>query len=256
MTDHTRGPGLRVVICDDHRTLREALRNYLLKQPGIASVALAADADEAVHLVRDGADVLVLDLMLPGESSSLDVLEAVGNLRLDVHVLLLSATQDPDLISRAMALGATGYCPKHDSAQALHAAIVAVSRGEILLPDALVGSVLGRMNQHRRLHREDEHLLERLTRRERDVLRLLSSGHRRETIARRLGLSPNTVRTHVSGVLEKLGVHDQLAAAARGRRLFGMAGGGVVTLPMQDVIELDKKPSATSQPAASGGHDR
>lgn len=253
MTGHARGPGLRVVICDDHRALREALGHYLLKQTGIDTVRLAADADEAVHLVRLGADVLVLDIMLAGESSSIDVLEAVRNLGLEVRVLLLSASQAPDVIAQAMALGASGFCPKDASAQLLYQSILDVSTGDVVLPDELVEPVVRLLNQRRRMHLEGAHVLERLTQREREVLRLLAAGQSRKVIARRLGMSPNTVRTHLSAIREKLGVHSQLAAAARGRQLLGLSSSDVVVPRGADFAFFRDVAAALSRSATATG---
>ncbi len=226
---------LRVVICDRHRVLREALGAYLSGRSGIGPVTLAATADEAVRLARAGTDVLVLDVVIAGESSSLDVLEAVRNLRLHVAVLMLGGTEDPDLISRALNLGAAGFCPKNVSGPELHKAVLAVAHGEVFLPDRLVAPVVAALSQRRRREME----LMRLTPRERDVLRLLADGHRRDSIARRLGLSPNTVRTHVGSIMEKLEVHSQVAAAAVGRQLFDLqpATDDAITLRPVDTSE-------------------
>ncbi len=216
-------PGrLRVVICDDHRTLREALRAYLVKQSGIGSVAIAADADDAVRMVRAGADVLVLDLLLGHGSSSFDVLEAVRHLGLRVAVLMLSVTEDVDLVSRAIRLGADGFCSKHVSADVLYDAVRTVARGQVFLPDSLVAPVGLALVERRRSRVDDKQLLMRVTPREREVLLLLAHGNRRDEIARRLGLSPNTIRTHIGSLMRKLGVHTEVAAAALGRRLFGL----------------------------------
>ena len=87
---------LHVIVCDDHRMMREALAAYLGAQAQVASVRVAADADETIRLVRHGGDVLVLDLNLGAGESGLDVLEALQNLRIGIPVLVVSSPQDLD----------------------------------------------------------------------------------------------------------------------------------------------------------------
>ena len=215
-------PNLRVVICDDHRAFREALADYLRRR-GITSIELAGDADSAVRLVRAGADVLVLDLLLKGEASSLDALEALTNHGIAVRVLLISGEADLDLIARAIALGATGFCPKQASPEEFMSFLLRVAAGEVAVPASIVSPVAHRLATIRREHRERTAMLDRLSERELEVLQLLVRGSRRDQIARRLHMSPNTVRTHLRSILLKLNVHSQVAAAAAGRRLFANA---------------------------------
>src|SRR5690242_14598752 len=104
--------GLRVIVCDDHRTMRDALAAYLGAQPAIQVVTTATNADDAIRAVRRGADVLVLDLRLAGDETALDVVEALRNLAMSIPVLVIGDVRDLDLTARALALGALGYLPK------------------------------------------------------------------------------------------------------------------------------------------------
>src|SRR5438445_13290475 len=120
---------LQVIVCDDHRTLREALAAYLFAQPDIAAVHAVGDADEAIRLARGGGDVLLLDLSLGGDVTGLDVLEALHNLHIRVPVLVMTATDDLDLLAKALALGALGFCHKSVHPDVLYRAVLSVAEG-------------------------------------------------------------------------------------------------------------------------------
>jgi len=211
---------LHVIVCDDHRMLREALGAYLGAQAQVASVRAAADADEAIRLVRHGGDVLVLDLDLGAGSSGLDVLEALQNLRIGIPVLVVGSPDDLDVVAQALALGALGFCPKTASPRALYDAVAQVASGKAVIPEIAVAPLLRRLLREQQSAQESKQVLSRLTLRELDVLRLLSQGNSRLEIARKLRLSSNTVRTHVRRIMDKLDVNSQLGAAARARELF------------------------------------
>jgi DNA-binding NarL/FixJ family response regulator len=218
---------LHIIICDDHRTLREALAGYLCSQPAVASARVASNADEAIRLARRGGDVLVLDLTLGHGESGLEVLEALHNLGIGIRVLAIDTANDLDLVAHALARGAMGYCPKTARPQALYEAILQVGAGKAVIPDVVLGPLLRKLRQRQRVTEESSAVLARLTARERDVLRLLVDGVSRPEIARRLNLSSNTVRTHLRHLTDKLGVNTQLAAAARARELFDATDGAV-----------------------------
>jgi DNA-binding NarL/FixJ family response regulator len=236
--------GLRVVVCDDHRTMREALAGYLALQDAVAAVRTAADSDEALRLVREGTDVLVLDLRLADGESGLELLEAMRNLGIELPVLVLGAPDDVTLVARALALGALGYVPKTTSPETLYRSLVDVAAGKAAIPALALNPVLESLRTEMHREREARALLGRLTTRERDVLTLLSQGVDRVEIARRLHLSGNTVRTHIRHILTKLGVGSQLAAAARGRELLEAASRRLPTQPRHDSHVIDLRDNA------------
>jgi len=253
-----------VVVCDDHRTMREALARYLRAQPAIATVQPAANADEAVRLLRQGADVLVLDLWLHADESGLEVLEAMRHLRITAPVLVLGAHAEPHgdelaVVARALALGAIGYIPKTATPEAVYDAVLDVSHGRAVLPPDALDPLLRRLRSEIDAAEQSRCVLSRLTGREREVLRLLAQGLGRADIAERLDLSFNTVRTHIGHLLEKLGVNSQLAAAARGRALLDAAASDPTpmhTIALNDEIDVrDPSPasSRTTDDAAADG---
>jgi DNA-binding NarL/FixJ family response regulator len=129
---------LHVIICDTHRTMREALAGYLCSQPEVASARVAGNADDAIRLARQGGDVLILDLMLGAGSTGLDVLEALGNLGVSIPVLVISGSDTLDDVARALSLGALGFCHKSVRPQTLYQATLQVASGQAVIPDVAV----------------------------------------------------------------------------------------------------------------------
>jgi DNA-binding NarL/FixJ family response regulator len=221
--------------------MREALAGYLVAQPGVASVDTAADADGALRLARRGCDVLVLDLKLADGESGLEVLEALQNLGIATPVLVLNGRNDLDLTAHALSLGALGYCPKTASPSELYGAIVDVAAGHASIPDDVLQPLLHSLLVENQAVAESSSVLATLTEREKDVLRLLVLGVQRMEIARRLGLSGNTVRTHLRHLMQKLGVSTQLAAAARGRKLLDVTWGADRSDAPSGVVDLTER---------------
>jgi RNA polymerase sigma factor (sigma-70 family) len=231
---------LRVLICDDNQMMREALALYLVAQPSVATADTASNLDDAIRSARRGYDVMVLDLGLGADPTglvALEALEALQNLGIATPVLLLGSQQDLDLIARGLSLGALGYCPKTVSPSDLYRAIGEVASGRASIPDEVLEPLLHRLLDETKAAAASTAVLATLTAREREVLRSLAQGTSRQEIARRLGLSANTVRTHLRHVMEKLGVTSQLAAAARGRELLE-ASGAMPDEPVAKVIDL------------------
>lgn len=211
---------LRMVICDDRRLLRESLGKFLANKPRIAGVELVATGDAAVRALRAGADILLLSLGHTGDTDVFEVLEALANRRSRAPVLVLGSAIGVEPAVKALSKGAVGVFRDDVHPAEIYDAVLRVVGGDVVIPEDLVGPVLRRVSVERRQRQADERLLASLTERERAVLQLLSYGVTRSEIADRLGLSENTVRTHVGHVMSKLGVHSQLAAAVKGRRLF------------------------------------
>ena len=243
--------GIHVVICDDHRTMRDALARFLSSQDGIASTSEAADADEAIRMVRAGAHLLLLDLRLGDGESGLEVLEALRNLGATVPVLVMSGADDLDMVAKALSLGALGYVPKSASPQQLYDAVVNVSRGVAVIPEGVLGPLLRRLRAELRNSDEARLTLSSLTAREREVLDLLAHGVGRLEIAHRLNVSGNTVRTHLRHLMEKLGVNSQLAAAARARELAEAVDASRVTATAPSPLTLDIRDVVESQCTSS-----
>lgn len=196
---------IRVLLVDDHAVVRQGLRSFLELQPDIEVVGEAAGATEALE--RAGQvrpDVVILDLVLP-DADGVEAIRRMKDVAPASRVLVLSSYVDDSHVFAAIQAGAAGYLLKDVQPDALAESIRQVHRG---LP-ALHPQVAARL-----MHQMGQSLgLADFTRRERDVLKLVAEGLSNKDIASRLFISEKTVKTHVSNVLQKLGVADRTQAA-------------------------------------------
>jgi DNA-binding NarL/FixJ family response regulator len=203
---------IRVFIADDERLIRHGLRQ-LLELAGadeLAVVGEAADGDEALARVPGAAiDVLLLDVRMP-RRSGLEVLEQLGDHR--PPTLVLTTFDDAELLLRAVRAGARGFLSKDVSLDELVGAIRALARGDTWFQPALTASlrraIVARVPDAVAAH-------ERLTERERDVLRLMAGGYSNREIADVLATAEGTVKNQVSSILGKLGVRDRTRAVLK-----------------------------------------
>jgi len=208
---------LRVMIVDDHPLVRSAVARAI-SADGMTVVAEAATGEEALALApRIAPDILLLDITLPGLSGVQVLRELAPRLPATKIVMLTVSSQDRD-VADAMRYGARGYLTKDLSPEALARSLRATLTGELVIPRRLAGRLLARMLQRGMSEPEAGSVpLDRLTRRELDVLRLLADGLGDRDIATALTISRRTVETHVSSILRKLSVPNRAAVARRYR---------------------------------------
>jgi DNA-binding NarL/FixJ family response regulator len=205
---------LRVLVADHQRMYREALCRAIAEQPDLEVVASVGDGQQALLAAqRTQPDVAVVDAFLPvedGVQTTCSLSEAVPGCR----VVVLAPVDDKRALSGSIECGASGFVTSDSSLEDLADAIRAVARGETLVPPLMLGTLLGGLVRRRRSEREARRRASLLTRREREVARLLARGADTPTIARALVISPETARSHIQSALGKLGVHSRLEAAA------------------------------------------
>ncbi len=215
MAEH-RSP-LRVMIVDDHPLVRSAVARAI-SGDDMTVVAEASTAEEALALApRIAPDILLVDIALPGMSGVELVRELAPRLPATTIVMLTVSSADRD-VAEAMRYGAAGYLTKDVSPEALARALRATQTGELVIPRRLAARLLARLS--RRGIAEalvDDAPMDRLTTRERDVLRLIADGLTDRDIAAALTISRRTVETHVSSILRKLEVRNRAEAARRYR---------------------------------------
>jgi DNA-binding NarL/FixJ family response regulator len=207
---------VRVLVADDQPLIRAGLRGIIESEPGIEMAGEAIGGEAAVRAVRaGGVDVVLMDLRMPG----IDGIEATRQICTDpgaspdVAVLVLTTFEDDDSVLAAVAAGARGFMGKHTDPETLIDALRVVARGQSLLsPRAMTALATRAMAPSRQpLPRVDSSELTVLTEREREVAELVARGLTNDDIARRLVISPVTVKTHVNRAMTKLGSRDRAA---------------------------------------------
>ncbi len=203
---------IRIVVADDHQVVRAGFAALLDTQPDFTVVGTACDGAEAIALGRDlSPDVILMDVRMPG----VDGIEATRQLATEhgPRVLILTTFDLDDYVYDALRAGASGFLLKDVTAERLFDAVRVVAAGEALLAPAVTRRLISefaRLRQSPAPHRTPA--LASLTPREVEVLSLVSEGLSNQQIATRLVVTEETVKTHVSRVLRKLGLRDRTQA--------------------------------------------
>jgi NarL family two-component system response regulator LiaR len=201
---------VRVLIVDDHEVVRQGLRFVLEQEDGIEVVGEAGDGEAALRAVRAlRPDVMLLDLVMPGMDGlrALEALREAGDGPAPA-VIVLTSFQEEDRVVEAVRLGALSYLSKTSAVDRVVEAVRAAARGGSVLEPGIAALLV---RQVRRAERPRP--LDTLTPRERDVLAALARGRSNAEIARDLRMGRETVKSHVSSILAKLGVSDRTQAA-------------------------------------------
>jgi DNA-binding NarL/FixJ family response regulator len=213
---------VRLVLADDEPLLRRGLRVLLETGRRVEVVAEASDGAELIEAVREHRpDVVLVDVQMPG----VDGLEALRRLREwpDPPVVAVLTTFDlDDYVASALDLGAQGFLLKDAEPDALVRAVLDLAAGGAVLDPRITARLLPRLRDAGGGLR-DNHQVEGLTGRERQVLSLLAGGQSNAAIAVQLGLTEATVKSYVSALLTKLGVENRVQAALVAHRAGGEA---------------------------------
>lgn len=205
---------IRVLLCDDHRIVREGLKQVLADAPEMRVAGEVASGDAVLDQVAalraaDGLDVVLLDIALPGRDG-LDVLQALRQQHPALPVLMLSTYPEKQYAVRCIKLGAAGYLNKSADPDDMLAAIRKVAGGGVFVTpttaEALATAVSGKQGPEALSHREHQ------------VFRLLSAGHSVSEIGAQLGLAANTVSTYRVRILEKTGTKNDVELALYAER--------------------------------------
>lgn len=202
---------LHVLLVDDHEVVRLGLATLLEDVPGVKVVGEAGSAQEALAACeRLNPDLVILDIRLP-DQTGVDVCRHITERWPHIQVIMLTSYTDDDLIAEAVLAGAAGYVLKQVGNEELLRAIQAVRRGEALLDPQVTQRILQRMRQTERLL--DASAFRDLSKREIEVLHLVSQGKSNREIAEALSVSEKTVRNHVSSLLDKLVLSNRIELA-------------------------------------------
>ena len=201
---------IRVLVADDQSMVRAGFRMLLSREADVEVVAEAENGVEAVDkAARFHPNVILMDIRMP----ELDGLEATRRILAadpNARILVLTTFDLDEYIYEALQAGASGFVLKDDSPEQLIAAVRTVAAGEALLSPAITKRVIQKFTGMQRPAAPKE--LEELSERERDVFRLMSDGLSNAEIGKELYISETTVKTHVTHVLQKLGLRDRVQA--------------------------------------------
>jgi DNA-binding NarL/FixJ family response regulator len=206
---------IRVLIADDHSLVRQGIRRYLEMADDIEVVGEASNGEEALRLMENGdqLDIALLDIRMP-EMDGLEAARKIQRLHPSVGVIMLTAYDDRQFVVEAVRAGARGYVLKARDAEHLIQTVRLVAGGNMVIDPQLVVALAEELGQSRGRGRKTE----TLTAREVEVLQLLAFGHTNRDIADRLFISPDTVKTHLEHIFDKLGASDRTAAVAEALR--------------------------------------
>ncbi len=200
---------IRVLIVDDHQVVREGLHTILSIEPDIEVLGEAKDGIEAVKKALDLApDVVLMDLIMPGKNG-IEATREIKQKNPSIRILVLTSFSEDDLVFSAIEAGALGFLLKDTTSETLVQAVRVVNRDEPSLHPEVVRKLMKSKSPKTEL---DEPVV-KLTRREQQVLDLLTKGLSNREIADQLVLSELTIRSHVSSILAKLNQENRTQAA-------------------------------------------
>lgn len=214
---------IKIVIIDDHQLFREGVKRILAMEDGFEVVAEGGDGSEALSLVEaHNPDVILMDINMP-KVNGVEATRHLVSTYPDVKVLILSIHDDESYVTHVLKTGAAGYLLKEMDADSLIQAVRVVADGGAYIHPKVTHNLI---NEYRRLATEGDNNeteigfreveyrkpLHLLTRRECEVLQLMTDGQSNRAIGESLYISEKTVKNHVSNILQKLNVNDRTQA--------------------------------------------
>ncbi len=207
------GSRIRIVIADDHGLFRELLRITLRREGSIKIVGEATNIRQAIDLISElKPDIVLLNSTMP-EMDGIEVFPEIREKYKNTKTLMLTANKDEATIFKALKGGAKGYLSKDVSISNLIKAIQAVHKGELWVERKLMAKFLeGEAIADSRRQGQAGKLKKVLTQREKEILRLLTTGRTNKEIAKALFISEKTVKSHLNSIFKKLNVTRRLQA--------------------------------------------
>ena len=201
---------IEIIIADDHMMIREGLKQLLELDGTMKVIAEANDGEECLNLLNEKIhpDILLLDINMP-KKNGIEVLEYIKQNKIPVKVLILTVHNEVEYLLKAVDIGIDGYLLKDSSYDELKEAIDVVISGNTYIQPSLLPA----LNESMEDYALDKEKIELLTKRELDVLRLISEGCSNKKISDELTISERTVKNHISHIFKKIDVEDRTQAA-------------------------------------------
>lgn len=194
---------MTVLICDDHKIVRDGLRQILQQQPEISNIEEAGSASQLMQLFKHATfDVVLLDISLP-YVSGMEVLQMIKSKWGKTNVLMLSMRPQAQYAMRAHKLGASGYLTKDTSSEELLNAIKIVAKGGKYISESLTNSIFDNISFEKSQHKHDL-----LSAREFEIMIQLANGMGLPAIGNELSISSKTVSTYRARILEKMELNN------------------------------------------------
>jgi DNA-binding NarL/FixJ family response regulator len=194
----------RVILVDDHVLVRQGLRTLVETMPSLEVVAEADDAIELLALLkRINADLVVLDISLP-QLRGIEAIHEIKATQTPPKILMLTMHKEMGMLAAAMSMGASGYVLKEDAVEELSSAIAKIRAGGVYVSPKLTDELTADWASGRRADQGFEPLDERLTVREREILKLAAEGNSSRQIAELLHISHRTAEHHRASIMRKL----------------------------------------------------
>lgn len=201
---------IEIIIADDHMMIREGLKQLLELDGTMKVIAEANDGEECLNLLNKKIhpDILLLDINMP-KKNGIEVLEYIKQNKIPVKVLILTVHNEVEYLLKAVDIGIDGYLLKDSSYDELKEAIDVIISGNTYIQPSLLPA----LNESMEDYALDKEKIECLTKRELDVLRLISEGCSNKKISDELTISERTVKNHISHIFRKIDVEDRTQAA-------------------------------------------
>ena len=200
---------MRILIADDDALIREGLKMILENEDGFIVVGTASNGREALDLCRDAQpDIVLMDIRMP----VMDGVEATRLIKesfMKVKVLLLTTFKDSEYIKSAIKYGAEGYMLKSNSPESIIESIKTVCQGNVVFEKEIAGMIYNMMEKENKLSLNELNI----TKREYDLMELISQGFSNKEIAEKLYMSEGTIRNNISTLLDKLELRDRTQLA-------------------------------------------
>jgi len=205
---HGAAPKIRVLLADDHTILRAGLRMMIDAQPDIEVIGEASDGRQAlIETQRLQPDVVLMDITMP-EMNGIEATRQIKRAGDTPRVLILTMHENAEYLFQVLRAGASGYILKEAASAELISAIRIVNSGRFYMSPSAQSMMVGDYLQRVRSG-EERDSYSALTEREREILKLVAEGHTNNQIAERLFISPKTVDTHRTHIMDKLNLHSR-----------------------------------------------
>ena len=209
---------ITLLIADDHPMVRAGLKS-MLSDSRIKIVGEASSGREALEMVTKlKPKVILMDIRMP-DMDGIQALEAIKAAKLDTRVIMVTTYRSTAYLLKSLSAGASGFVLKDISREELLAAVYSIAQGTSLVDSLFLQDVLRSLESAEKTNESPEDLIEPLTAREMDILRLMVEGLTNQAIGDVLGLSAGTVKGYAQTVMHKLGTNDRTQAAVKAIRL-------------------------------------